>query len=116
MADPNYSDEENGRTTPLLWAQRSKNDIDEFISQEDETTTQEILIIKDFYKRLDESGATDKAKKVADIIEGIQESSAKLQKYRRHATQEMTNYMSLLDDFDKEDTATIRMMKEDVKK
>ena len=114
MADPNYSDEV--RTTPLLWAQRSKKDIDEFISQEDETTTQEILIIKELYKKLDESGSTTEAKKVANIIDGIQESSAKLQKYRRHATQEMTNYMSLLDDFDKDDAATIRMMKEDIKK
>lgn len=115
MAVPDSSNEETGRTTPLSWIQERKRIIDELLSSGNETTPQEISIYTEFYNKSDENGATDQAKEFADIIEGVQECSAKLQRFRRHATQAMTNYGSRLDGFEKDDADTTRKMKEDIK-
>jgi len=105
--------EETGQTT-LERIQRSKLITDEFILETDETKPQEVQIYKELYKSLDKRGDTEQAKIFADIIDGVEESSAKLQRFRRHATQEMTKYAGRLEEFEKEDADTTTNMKGDI--
>lgn len=105
--------EETGRTT-LELLQRYKLITDEHIFKTDETMPREVQNYKKVYKILNENGDADQAKIFADIIEGVEESCAKLQKHRRHATQEMTKYAASLSDFEKDDADTTAKMKGDI--
>ena len=113
MADLAPYDKE-GQTAPLLGIQQTKLEIDKLISIGDETTPQEIKIYTELYDKLDECGDTDGAKTFSDIIEGVQRSSAELQKHRRHATQEIARYASRMEQFKQEDADTTKKMKGDI--
>jgi hypothetical protein len=114
MADQNASGEKSSYTTRVKWPQKSKLEIDTFISRGDETQKEEISTIREVQRKFEESGATGRAKKLEEYIEGIQKNMATIQKLRKYASYEVAEFMSEEEKFEKESTDTTRRMREDI--